>query len=51
MKIVKSKGVEDQGLMEEKMKNIGEEMANFRLREATMREKMQMENKRLKEHL
>ena len=33
------------------MKNMGEEMVDFRLRESTMREQLQMENDRLKEQL
>lgn len=51
MQIAKSKGVEDVGLVEERMKKMGEEMVDLRLREATMREQLQMKNKRLKEKL
>ena len=39
------------GLTEEKMKKIGEEMVDLRLRDEIMREQMQMENKRLKDKL
>ena len=51
MYIAKSKGVKDMGSMEEKMKKMREEIVDLRLRESTMREKLQMENKRLKEKL
>ena len=51
MHIEKSKGVYDVGLMEGIMNNMGEEMDYLRLMEATMREQLQMENKRLKEQL
>lgn len=38
-------------LMEEKMKKMDEEMVDLRLRESTMREKLQKENQRLREEL
>jgi len=37
--------------MEEKMKKMGGELVDLRLRKETMREQLQMENKRLKEQL
>jgi len=39
------------GLMEEKMRKMGGELVDLRLRKETMREQLQMENKRLKEQL
>lgn len=41
MQIARSKGVEDVGL-EEKMKNVGEEMVDLRFKEANMREHLQI---------
>lgn len=38
-------------LMEVKMKTMGEEMVDLRLREASMMKQLQMENKRLREKL
>jgi len=51
MKIEKSKGVEDVGLMEERIKSMGEGNYYLRLIEANMRKQLRIENKRLKEQL
>ena len=46
MQIARSNGVEDVGIMEEQMKNMGEEMVYLRINKSNMREKLQTENKR-----
>lgn len=51
MQTAKSKSVEDVGLMEEKINEMGKELSDLKLRESTMREKLQAENTRLKEQL
>jgi len=51
MDISKSKNVEDVGLMEEKINEMGKELSDLKLRESTMREKLQAANARLKEQL
>lgn len=40
MKIAKSKNVEDVGLMEEKVIEMGKELSDLRLRESIMMEKL-----------
>lgn len=51
MKIEKSKGVEGISIMEEKMKNMGEDMADVRFKEKNMRHHLQKDNKKLKSQL
>jgi len=43
--------VEEVGIMVEKMRKMEQEMANLKFKEANMREKLQMENKILREQL
>lgn len=49
MQTEKSKKVEDVGLMEEKLKQMDREIANLRLRDSSLREKIQLEYQRLKQ--
>ena len=51
MKIAKSKGVEDIGNMEEKLKELGGELAMVRHVESCKRAKLQEENELLKKQL
>lgn len=51
MQISKSKNVEDVGLLEENMNEIGKELSEQKQRESTMRENLQVENTILKEQL
>lgn len=51
MQISKSKWVEDVGIMEEKMKKMGEEMVDLRFKEENLRYHLQKENKELKDQL
>lgn len=51
MNISKSKRVEDVGIMEEKMKNTGEEMDDLIFVEANIRDNFQKQNKMMKSHL
>jgi len=44
MQIAKSKGVEDIGHMEEKLKEMGKELSGLRDREAIMRSQLEREN-------
>jgi len=44
MQITKSKGVEDNGHMEEKLKEMGRELSGLRDREAIMRNQLETEN-------
>ena len=44
MQIAKSKGVEDVGHMEEKLKEMGREMSSIRDREAMMKSHLEVEN-------
>lgn len=51
MQINKSKVLEDVAIMEDKMKNIGEEMAELKFKEANICGHLQKENKKLKAQL
>jgi len=44
MKISKSKGVEDVGHMEEKLKEMGRELSNIRDKEAMMKVQLEVDN-------
>jgi len=44
MKIAKSKGVEDVGHMEEKLKEMGKELSNIRDKETMMKAQLEAEN-------
>jgi len=51
MQIAKSKRVEDNGHMEEKLKEMGKELSGLRDKEAIMRDQLERENAWLREQL
>lgn len=51
MKIAKSKGVEDVGHMENKLREMGRELSDVRHREAMARSQLQTENELLRRQL
>lgn len=51
MKIVKSKGVDDIGHMEEKLKDMGNELSSLRDRDTIMKNQLETENAWLKGQL
>lgn len=51
MQIEKSNKVEDVGLMDEKLQQMGNELADLRIKELVKKEQLQLENKRLREKL